>query len=200
MIEDEERERDEGMQEERRPREEIGPREEMAAVPVVETLATVAGVIDMGAKIMNGVVELGRAADNLGRFWSETLHGVTNIKAWGNATGETVEVFKFDGGTTKRDRRTILPNTSVTGGADMWIPWTDWPVHYKTHHATIVVGGREVAYFWQSGDSIRFNVENAFVANGPAIPGAAQAGGERTMVVAKDNEGNLGIVLGVFKR
>jgi hypothetical protein len=169
-------------------------------VGFVGALATVAEIVTVGAKIISGLVELVNAADRLGAWWAQATHGVTNIKAWGNATDETVYVYKYDGGFTKRDYRTIPPGQTVTGGADMWIPWTDWPVHYRDHHATIQVGNQDLAYFWQSGDTIRFNVLNAFVANGPGIPGASQAGGDRTLVVAKDDQGQYGLAMSTFKR
>jgi hypothetical protein len=182
---------------------EVEPQEDISVewqedVGVVGALATVADILTVGAKIINGLVDLGNAADRLGAWWARAFHGVTNIKAWGNATDQTVYVYKYDGGYQKKDYRTIPTGQTVTGGADMWIPWADNPSQYNDHHATIMVGNQELAYFWQSGLSIHFNVLNYFDNGLPGIPGASQSGGDRTLVVAKDDQGKYGVAMSTF--
>jgi hypothetical protein len=96
-------------------------------------------------------------------------------------------MWKLDGGDQRRDHYTIP--AGQTRSADMWIPWTDCPVHYMDHHSTIVVGNRDLAYFWQSGDTIRFNVQNFFVPSGTGIPGASQAGGGQEVGYSEGSAG-----------
>jgi len=137
----------------------------------------------------------------VGEWWARQVHGVTNIKRWQNETDQEVEVWKLDGGIARRDHYCIPPGQ--TTNADMWVPWADepgtGPLRYADHHAVIMVGDQPLAYFWQSGALLRFNTNDAFVYGGVGVPGAAGAGGNRTMIIATDPQGRKGFALGTWK-
>jgi hypothetical protein len=133
----------------------------------------------------------------VGGWFAELTHGVTNVKRWVNYTQHEVEVWKLDGGHQRKDHYRLPPGQS--GRGDMWIPWADNASQYQDHHATIQVGGRPLAYIWQSGPLVRFNIRDEFVADGVAVPGASGAGGDRTMVIATDQQGRIGFAIGTYK-
>ncbi|MFF5296550.1 hypothetical protein [Paractinoplanes globisporus] len=135
--------------------------------------------------------------DKLGLEWAELTYGVTNVKRWRNETGEELEVWKLDGSQSRQDHYRIPAGQS--DDADMWIPWADNPEQYAVKHAVILVGGRPLAYVWQSGTKIRFNTNDEFVPGGPSVPGAAKAGGNRTILVKTDEMGRLGFAIGGFQ-
>jgi len=57
----------------------------------------------------------------------------------------------------------------------------------RSGNSTVVVG-----YIWQSGPAVRFNTSDEFVPGGVCVPGAAGAGGDRTVVIDTDHEGRVG--------
>ncbi|GIF02280.1 hypothetical protein [Paractinoplanes rishiriensis] len=134
--------------------------------------------------------------DSVGLTWAEIFHGVTNVKRWRNETDEELEVWKLDGGESRQDHYRIPPGG--TEEADMWIPWADDASQYAVKHAVILIGGRPLAYLWQNGTKIRFNTNDEFVPGGQAVPGAAKAGGNRTILVKKDAHGRLGFAIGGY--
>jgi len=134
---------------------------------------------------------------DVGTWWSQMVGGVTNVRSWVNETDQEVQVWKLDGGYWWKDHYTIPAMQTID--ADMWIPWVDNPYQYRTHHATIQVGGKVLAHFWQSGRLIRFNVSDTFVYGAPGVPGASGAGGTRTMIMASDPQSRTGFALGTFK-
>jgi hypothetical protein len=131
----------------------------------------------------------------IGRTWAEWTRGVTNVKTWVNETDHEIEVWKLDGGYRRRDHFRVPPRQTVH--IDMWISWADDPDQYADHHVIIQVGGAPLAYIWQSGPVIRFNTSDEFVDGGVPVPGAAGAGGDRTMVVGQDLQGRIGFALGI---
>jgi len=155
-------------------------------------------IFDVGTWIMQHADFI----DDVQSFWAQKFHGVTNIKRWENATDEQVEVWKLDGDkNAKKNYYRIAPGDTLN--ADMWVPWADrsgtgW-LRYTDHHTVIKVGSNPLAYLWQNGDLIRFNAEDAFVEGGFAVPGASGAGGNRTMIIAKDPQGRTGFALGTYK-
>jgi hypothetical protein len=138
---------------------------------------------------------------DVGEWWARQDHGVTNIKRWQNETDQDVEVWKLDGGSARRDHYRIPPGQTLN--AYMWVPWANQPgtghLRYGDHHAVIMVGGQPLAYFWQNGTLLRFNTNDAFVYGGVRVPGAAGAGGNRTMIIATDPQGRKGFALGTWK-
>jgi len=159
-------------------------------------------------EVLEAIVQVGtwimahqKFIDDVQGWFSQQFHGVTNIKRWENATDQQVEVWKFDGGTAKKDYYRIQPGQTLD--VDMWVSWADRPgtgwLKYGDHHVVVQVGGQPLAYLWQNGNLIRFNAEDAFVDGGVAVPGASGAGGNRTMVIAKDPQGRSGFALGVYK-
>ena len=136
-----------------------------------------------------------KAGQVIGKFWAMMTHGVTNIKAWENRTGQELEVFKVDGGGVQ-DHYRIPAGQTVHG--DMWIPWADNAGQYGAKHATLQLGGQLLAVVWQSGDKVRFNIVDAFVDGGFAVPGAYGAGGDRKVIVIRDSQGRVGFVLDVY--
>ena len=92
------------------------------------------------------------------------LPAATIIKRWVNETDQEVEVWKLDGGSERRDHYTIPLGQTLN--EQMWVPWADNPTQYRDHHVVIMVGGQPLAYFWQHGDSVRFNVFDEFVYGG----------------------------------
>ena len=115
---------------------------------------------------------------------------MTNVKKWVNKTDRNVEVWKLDGGNRWRDHYRVPPRQ--TGGGEMWIPWADDADEYADHHAIIRVDEVVVGYIWQSGPAVRFNTSDEFVPGGVCVPGAAGAGGDRTVVIDTDHEGRVG--------
>jgi hypothetical protein len=133
----------------------------------------------------------------VGEWVAELTKGVTNIKSWSNLTEQEVEVWKLDGGSQQKDHYRIPPGKRIF--QEMWIPWADNARQYVDHHATVRVGGRPLAYIWQSGPLVRFNTRDEFVADGVAAPGASGAGGDRAMVIATDSQGRTGFAIGTFR-
>jgi hypothetical protein len=129
------------------------------------------------------------------------VNGVTNTKRWQNETDQQVQVWKLDGGWSWKNYYTIPPKQTLN--ADMWIPWADYPgsgnLRYGDHHAVVMVGDQPLAFIWQNGALIRFNTSDAFVYGGVGVPGAAGAGGNRTMIIAKNPQGQTGFALGTWK-
>jgi hypothetical protein len=159
--------------------------------------AIIAGIVAVATWIM----QHSQFISDVGEWWARMTNGVTNIKRWQNETDQEVEVWKFDGGFGQRDHYRIP--SGQTHNADMWVPWADQPgtghLRYNDHHAVITVGGEPLAYFWQSGSLVRFNVVDAFVYGGVGVPGAAGAGGNRTMIIAKDPQGRKGFAVGTYR-
>jgi hypothetical protein len=135
---------------------------------------------------------------------SMTQEGVIVIRRVVRATDETVEVWKVNQAWAMLppkgwaepapETQTLKVDPKETTEAGMWIPWADNPNQYRTHHATIQVGGRVLAYIWQSG-RVRFGVENQSVADGPEVPGVSRSVGDRVLVIARTPEGLTGFWL-----
>jgi hypothetical protein len=134
--------------------------------------------------------------DALGLAWAQLTHGVTNVKRWRNETGQELEVWKLDGSYTWADHYRIAPGQTVD--ADMWIPWADNADQYAKKHAVIMVGGKPLAYIWQSGTQIRFNTSDEFVPEGQSAAGESTAGGNRTILVTRDPQSRLGFAIGGY--
>jgi hypothetical protein len=139
-----------------------------------------------------------------GPLWGMPPPGVTNIKRWVNETDQEVQVRKIDTMLDPRGREVpvrggIRVPANQTYHWDMWIPWADNPSMYVDHHMTIQVGDQVQAHFWQSRASVRFSVKDAFVVDAPEVPGFSRAGGDRTMVIAKDPQGWTGFALGIYR-
>jgi hypothetical protein len=175
------------------------PDEDVQGVQAERSLtAAITIVVEVATWIMQNQQFISDVAE----WWAVMTNGVTNIKRWQNETDQEVEVWKLDGGAAKRDRYRIPPGQTIN--ADMWAPWADHRgtgrLRYDDHHAVIMVGGAPLAYLWQSGSLVRFNTSDAFVYGGVAVPGASGAGGNRTMIIAKDPQGRKGFALGTYKR
>jgi hypothetical protein len=155
-------------------------------------------IVNVGTWIMQNQEFIADVAE----WWARMTNGVTNIRRWQNETDEEVEVWKLDGGTARKDHYRIPPGQTIN--AEMFVPWADSPgagwLRYDDHHGVIMVGGAPLAYIWQSGSLIRFNSSDGFEYGGVGVPGASGAGGNRTMIIAKDPQGRKGFALGTYKR
>jgi hypothetical protein len=136
--------------------------------------------------------------DELSLEFARLTHGVTNVRNWRNDTDQELEVWKLDGSFQWQDHYRIAPGQ--TGGGDMWIPWANNATEYTRKHAVIQVGGQILACVWQQGTQIRFNTADEFVPGGQSVPGEAEAGGERTIVVRRDPQGRLGFAVAGYRR
>jgi hypothetical protein len=132
-------------------------------------------------------------SSTIGTIFAEMTNGVTNVKEWVNETGQDVEVYKFDGSSSQQDRYRLSPGQARHN--DMWIPWADNAQQYARKHAVMLVSGQPVAYLWQSGRLVRFNVRDEFVVDGEGVPGASGAGGNRRMTIGIDPQGRIGFVV-----
>ncbi|WP_113699084.1 hypothetical protein [Nonomuraea lactucae] len=140
-------------------------------------------------------------AGEVGRRIAEDNHGVTNVRMWFNKTNQTLDVWKYDGSTSRQNHYVIPPGQTLA--QDMWIPWCDNDHQYPHKHAIIALDGQPLAYVWQSGTRIRLNAQDHFIPNGPEVPSitrddgtpAAKAGGDRGILVAKDDQGRPGVVI-----
>jgi hypothetical protein len=150
-------------------------------------------IVDDAARvyqIIDFAIQTGRV---IGIFWSIMTNGVTNVKEWKNQTGQEVEVWKTDDhGNDREDHYRVAPGETVAG--DMWIPWADNAAQYTRKHATLTVGGKPLAYLWQSGSKVRFNTHDEFLSGGFAVPGANGAGGERRVIVVAGDDGRPSFV------
>jgi hypothetical protein len=133
--------------------------------------------------------------------WVATVTGgVTNIKRWVNKTDQVLEVYKYDHGTMTplKDRYTIPAGQELKG--DMWIPYADDAAGYTSgRRAVLKLGGNPIAYLWQNGPLVRWNIADQFVPAGLGAPGEPRAGGDRSLVVATEPSGNIGFAIGKFE-
>jgi hypothetical protein len=123
--------------------------------------------------------------------------GVTNIKEIVNNTDMPVEVFAYDaraGVATGYDRTqgaTRIPARGGTWTGDLWIPWADNADQFRSKHIVLMVRKTPTSHqvvigaIWQSGEFVRHNRFEEFVANAPRIPGVARSGGDRRMSINK---------------
>jgi len=145
--------------------------------------------------VLNAAVWLINNAGVIGDLWSRLTGGVTNVKEWVNQTGQEIEVFKIDGGGIQ-DHYRIPPGQTRSG--DMWIPWAESDADYARHHTTFMIGGKPLAYVWQSAKVMRFNIVDAFVPGGTPVVGASGGGGNRRVLFGTDPQGVSAFAVSVF--
>ena len=136
--------------------------------------------------------------------------GVTNVKEVVNRTPHVILVWKEDRGkflshtifrpSDYESTRDIPPGGVWTG--DMWVPWADEKEQLFDHFMALSFKARNSTDYkhsfliWQTGEYVRSveyrlpgrfgpkHAEAAYVANAPRVPGEAQSGGERRVVVS----------------
>lgn len=84
----------------------------------------------------------------------------------------------------------------------MWIPWANNAEEFKNHFMQLYtripspndssVGQIKSFYIWQTGESVRFTDRiffdrSSFSDDAPHVPGEAQSGGERRLIVSVKN-------------
>ena len=110
-----------------------------------------------------------------------------------------MEYWKYDNSGVNPEDVFSLPAKTTKDG-DFLDAWADPAQRYLSGKRAVISigtkppapGGKALAYIWQSGPLVRFNATDAFVPDGPAVPGVTNAGGDRMVVIAKDPAGNLG--------
>ena len=142
------------------------------AQEAAEWVANVFGLIGLGVAIL--------------------FHGVTNVKEWVNDTDTEVEVWKLDGGSSRKDYVRLAPGQTLR--RDHWIAWADNPEQFQEHHGEVHIGGDLKLVFWQSGNGLFLGPRLAYM--GTEIPGVQGAGGNRRMYIGKDQQGRIGLAVG----
>lgn len=83
----------------------------------------------------------------------------------------------------------VSVKSGEVGGCDMWVPWCVNDSDFThNHYITVSLGtaGNQVFWIWEDSGIIRFSQVAKYDVNASAVPGNANAGHDKTLIVEAD--------------